>query len=90
MGTPISRRRFLSFSGLCNAWQEIQGENSCMSESAASERRSIEEYFISPLHSYPLLQEMPHEMLVAEAEKKGIPTEGRTKYDIAKDLFLGG
>lgn len=57
----------------------------------AEDRRSesLEDYFRSPLHSYPLLQEMPWDLLVAEAKSRGIPIEGRSKNDIARDLFLG-
>jgi hypothetical protein len=51
-------------------------------------RESLEQYFKSPIHSYPLLQEMPWDLLVAEAEIRGIPIEGRDKNDIARDLFL--
>ena len=51
-------------------------------------RESLEQYFKSPIHSYPLLQEMPWDLLVAEAEIRGIPVEGRDKNAIAKDLFL--
>lgn len=45
-------------------------------------------YFASSLTSYPLLQEMPMDMLLAEAGKRGVPTEGRSKNDIAADIFL--
>jgi hypothetical protein len=45
-------------------------------------------YFSSPLTSYPLLQEMPMEMLLVEARRRRIPTEGRSKNDIAADVFL--
>jgi hypothetical protein len=45
-------------------------------------------YFASPLTSYPLLQEMPMDMLLMEAQKRGVPTEGRSKNDIAADIFL--
>ena len=54
-----------------------------------SEREAIERYFASPLSSYPLLHEMPLDMLVEEARKCGIPTDGREKRDIAADIFLG-
>lgn len=46
------------------------------------------QYFDSPLHSYPLLNEMPLDMLIAEARAKDITTEGRSKNEIARDLFL--
>lgn len=49
---------------------------------------NILQYFDSPLHSYPLLNEMPLDMLIAEARAKGITTEGRSKNEIARDLFL--
>jgi hypothetical protein len=50
--------------------------------------RAIARYFASPLTSYPLLQEMPMDMLLGEARKRGVPTEGRSKNDIAADIFL--
>jgi hypothetical protein len=31
---------------------------------------------------------MPLDMLLADAQAHGIPTEGRSKNDIARDLFL--
>jgi hypothetical protein len=31
---------------------------------------------------------MPWDLLVTEAEMRGIPIEGRDKNDIARDLFL--
>jgi len=46
------------------------------------------QYFDSPMHSYPLLNEMPLDMLIAEARAKDITTEGRSKNEIARDLFL--
>jgi len=51
-------------------------------------RESLERYFKSPIHSYPLLQEMPWDLLIAEAEMHGIPFKGRGKNEIARDLFL--
>ncbi|MGO9138269.1 MAG: hypothetical protein ACLP9S_00280 [Syntrophales bacterium] len=53
-------------------------------------RESLEHYFKSPIHSYPLLHEMPWHLLVAEAKIHGIPVEGRDKNAIARDLFLIG
>lgn len=52
------------------------------------QRESLEQYFKSSIHSYPILQEMPWDLLVKEAEIRGIPVEGRDKNAIAKDLFL--
>jgi len=46
-------------------------------------------YFASPLTSYPLLQEMPMDMLLAEAHSRGISTQGRSKRDIAAEIFVG-
>ena len=53
-------------------------------------RERLEQYFKSPIHSYPLLQEMPWDLLIAEAEMRNIPVEGRDKNAIARDLFLIG
>jgi hypothetical protein len=60
-------------------------------DSSSPEKRreeNILQYFDSPLHSYPLLQEMPLDMLIAEAQAQGIPTAGRSKNEIARDIFL--
>jgi len=46
-------------------------------------------YFASPLTRYPLLQEMPMDMLLVEARSRGISTQGRSKRDIAAEIFLG-
>ena len=50
--------------------------------------QNLLQYFDSPLHSYTLLNEMPMDMLIAEALAMGIATEGRSKNEIARDLFL--
>jgi hypothetical protein len=52
------------------------------------QRNNLEQYFRSPIHSYPLLQEMPWDLLITEAEMRGIPVEGRDKNAIARDIFL--
>ena len=52
------------------------------------QRKSLEQYFKSPIHSYPLLHEMPWDLLIAEAGMRSIPVAGRDKNDIARDLFL--
>lgn len=44
-------------------------------------------YFKSSMCSYPLLQEMPWDMLCEEAAKCNIVVEGRSKNDIMRDLF---
>jgi hypothetical protein len=52
------------------------------------QRENLEQYFKSAIYSYPLLQEMPWDLLIAEAEIRGIPVAGRDKNDIARELFL--
>ena len=42
-------------------------------------------YFASPLTSYPLLQEMPMDMLLAEARSRGISTQLRGRFIIDPD-----
>ena len=51
------------------------------------QRESLEQYFKSPIHSYPLLQEMPWDLFITEAKIRGIPVDGRGKNAIAKDIF---
>lgn len=46
-------------------------------------------YFSSPLYSYALLSEMPWDMLVEEAQKLGIPYQGRSKIEVVREIFLG-
>jgi hypothetical protein len=52
------------------------------------QRENLEQYFKSAIYSYPLLQEIPWDLLIAEAEIRGIPVAGRDKNDIARELFL--
>jgi len=80
MADRISRRELFTRQ-ILRAFRESDG---------AEDRRneSLEAYFRSPLHSYPLLQEMPWDLLCDEARARGIPVEGRSKNDIARDLFL--
>ena len=51
-------------------------------------QKSLEAYFESSSSSYPLLQEMPWDLLISEATSRGIRVEGRNKNDIARDIFL--
>lgn len=86
MADLISRRDLL----FKNIFKTIYSHLSPVDLSSPEARRekSLLQYFQSPLHSYPLLQEMPLDMLIAEAQAQGIPTEGRSKNEIARDLFL--
>ena len=80
----ISRRELLSGSvikGLLTDWFTKAPKEETL-------RDNMVKYFQSPMHSYPLLQEMPWDMLIEEAERHGIAVEGRAKNDIARDLFL--
>ncbi len=85
MDEKISRREFIRGANLKNLlinWIEKRASDE------DRKRESMQDYFRSPMYSYPLLQEMPWEMLVEEAQKHNIPTENRTKNEIAKDLFM--
>ena len=80
----LSRRELLSGSaikGLLADWLSKAPRQETL-------RDSMEKYFQSPMYSYPLLQEMPWDMLLEEAKNLGIAVEGRTKNDIARDIFL--
>jgi hypothetical protein len=80
----ISRRELLSGSvikGLMTDWLTKAPREEVIKD-------SMVKYFQSPMYSYPLLQEMPWSMLVEEAQRHDIAVEGRTKNDIARDLFL--
>jgi len=86
MSDLISRRDLFS----TKIFQTIFNHQSSRDSSLMEKRReeNLLQYFDSPLHSYPLLNEMPLDMLIAEARAKGITTEGRSKNEIARDLFL--
>ena len=56
---------------------------------AIEERTVMEGYLSSPLYSYALLSEMPWDMLVEEARRRGIPYEGRSKMEVVRELFIG-
>ena len=59
-------------------------------ETTATEERTVMDgYLSSPLYSYALLSEMPWDMLVEEAQRRGIPYEGRSKMEVVRELFVG-
>ena len=71
---------------------DATAENQEVKESetiATEERRVMDGYLSSPLYSYALLSEMPWDMLVEEAQRRGIPYEGRSKMDVVRELFVG-
>ena len=60
------------------------------SETTATEERTVMNgYLSSPLYSYARLSEMPWDMLTEEAERRGIPYEGRSKMEVVRELFVG-
>jgi hypothetical protein len=85
MTNPISRRDLFT-KKILSLFQEADSGGTQPGHDRR--RESLEDYFKSPLLSYPLLQEMPWDLLIAEAESRGIPVEGRSKNDIARDLFM--
>jgi hypothetical protein len=85
MNKQISRREFFEKGNFRALLREIH--TACAPKKDDREKE-LRRYFQSPLHSYPLLQEMPLEMLLDEAKARGIPTDGRGKNEIARDLFL--
>jgi len=50
-------------------------------------KQKKEDYFESFESCYPLLSEAPMEFLLDAAEKKGIETKGKSKLEIARELF---
>ena len=71
---------------------DATAENQEVKESetiATEERRVMDGYLSSPLYSYALLSEMPWDMLTEEAERRGIPYEGRSKMEVVRELFVG-
>ena len=87
MSKALSRRALFSLTGLTAVVRELGGKWSPEPEAVTTEQQALADYFRSPLYSYPLLQEMPYDMLAFEAEKYGIPVTGRSKHEIARDLF---
>ncbi len=100
----ISRREFFSRKVLGQVWNKaipMEIISKTLSEKLSEpvghsnatpvdgERVVMQDYFSSPLYSYALLSEMPWEMLADEAQKRGIPFEGRSKMDIVRELFTG-
>jgi hypothetical protein len=85
MSDSISRRDFFSKNMLKHFFKN--GSIKPLTEEE-ERQKSLEAYFKSPSYSYPLLQEMPWDFLISEATSKGIPIEGRSKNDIARDIFL--
>lgn len=100
----ISRREFFSIKVLGDLWNKTlpakippegltENHLNPMDEKSdlptESERVVMQDYFSSPLYSYALLSEMPWEMLIDEAQKRGIPHEGRSKMEVVRELFTG-
>jgi hypothetical protein len=85
MNEQLSRREFFKKGNLSTLLREIH--TACATRGDSREKE-LKRYFLSPLHSYPLLQEMPLEMLLGEARARGIPTDRRSKNEIARDLFI--
>jgi hypothetical protein len=85
MNEQLSRREFFKKGNLSTLLREMH--TACAPRGDSREKK-LKRYFQSPLHSYPLLQEMPLEMLLDEARARDIPTDGRNKNEIARDLFL--
>lgn len=78
----LSRRELFSRKFLNNLWSTFSGETE------SSKERFFAEYFQSSLYSYPTLQELPWELTLEEAHKNGISTDGRTRNDIVRDLYV--
>jgi hypothetical protein len=84
MDTDKSRRNFLTrdiflrgarlLTELANAFKEPQSQD------------EKEDYFDSFEHCYPLLSEAG-ELLMEEAARRGIPVEGKTRMEIAREIF---
>jgi hypothetical protein len=58
-----------------------------LSGSAQTQDRSMKDHYFDSFEScYPLLAEAG-EMLMEEAQKRGINIEGKSEHDIARELF---
>ncbi len=68
---------------------EVHAESAEPKKEGDDERTVMDGYLSSPLYSYALLSEMPWDMLVDEAQRYGIPYEGRSKMDVVRELFTG-
>jgi hypothetical protein len=88
----FSRRELLRGAG----WRTLARELASMLEPPESHSSAptqdpvgtaVEAYFASALSNYPILQEVPWAMVLDEARARGIPTEGRPRHEIARDLF---
>ena len=86
MSERITRRAFLSHEVLTGVVQKWLGESAPLPNDPTHE--ALTNYFRSPMYSYPLLQEMPWDMLVEEAKKKGIDVAGKSKNEIARAIFM--
>jgi hypothetical protein len=100
----LSRREFFSRRVLGQLWQKTAEllpisvpakeqsaliDDEMITEITEPDRSVMPEYFSSPLYSYALLSEMPWDMLVEEAKRRGINYEGRTKIDVVQEIFVG-
>jgi hypothetical protein len=80
------RRRFLTRYAFQLTGRVLRG----FSEGVRTARQEDEfdEFFSSYESSYALTLAYPDEILLETARRHGIPTEGRSKNEIVKELFL--
>ena len=84
MAVNMERRNFVK--GYSLAILDVFLDGLC---GVPQDSRTIEDrYFESFENCYPLISEAG-DMLIEEAEKQGIATEGKSKHDIARELFSG-
>lgn len=83
MNGKINRRSLLSPCNLLALCEEYLAS----AVPCKAQGNSLDHYFQSPLYSYPFVQDMPWEMICEEAEKRGIPVDGRSKTDVVRQLL---
>jgi hypothetical protein len=83
MAVHKSRRDFLTRDIFAETMRYL---NELLGPYKKEDHSKEEDYFESFEKCYPLLSEAG-ELLMEEAIKQGIPTEGKTKLEIAKEIF---
>jgi len=81
-----NRRKFLTVYPLQQAARIVEAYRDGFEE--ADQRREFDKFFESYESSYALTLAYPDEILLETALKYGIETEGRSKIDIVKELFV--
>lgn len=88
MSDLLSRRELFSKNGLKKVFQMLINESDeSKNQKEDNWQITLNQWSEPSVYNYALFQEFPMEMITQEAKEKGIPTDGRSKIEIARDVY---